>query len=258
MDNTDITNNQQEVNNQQNNNPTDNITITNNVGSMTATVDNNAGSVDSIDIDKIEAQQGAQQQEDVADDNSPAQVQTAIDNQLQAETDLKADLASKGVDFNTLAKEFEDNGELSQDSLSKLERAGYPKSVVDAYINGMQSVADKFVSNVMNMAGGEEGYKQLVNYLQGQPQNVVNSFNALIERGNLDQINLAINGLLSQMQRAYGTSNPSIMARPTGGTVAGGYQSQAEMVKDMSDARYGKDKAFTEAVYAKIAKSNFF
>lgn len=236
---------------------TDDITVTDNGGTMTATLDNTASAdnVDSIDIDNIQKTQ--QQGDNTVDENSPTQVQAAIDNQLKAEQDLKADLSSKGVDFDSLAKEFEDNGELSKESLDKLVKAGYPKSVVDAYINGMQAVSDRFVSNVMNMAGGEEGYKQLVNFIKGQPKTVIDSFNATIEGGNLGQIELAINGLMAQMQRAYGTANPTVMARQTGGQTTGGYNDQSEMIKDMSDARYGKDKKFTEMVYTKMAHTKF-
>lgn len=254
-----ITNNNQQVTDNKPTISTDDITVTDNGGTKIATLDNSASAdnVDSIDINNIQKTQ-QQQGDNTIDDNSPAQVQAAIDNQLKAEQDLKADLSSKGVDFDSLAKEFEDNGELSKESLDKLAKAGYPKSVVDAYINGMQAVSDRFVSNVMNMAGGEEGYKQLVNFIKGQPKSVIDSFNATIEGGNLGQIELAINGLMAQMQRAYGTANPTVMARQTGNAQSSnGYSDKMEMVKDMSDPRYGRDKRFTEMVYTKVANSNF-
>lgn len=257
IDTTNNANNNQQVTDNKPTISTDDITVTDNGSTMPATLDNTASAdnVDSIDINNIQTTQ--QQRENNVDDNSPAQVQAAINNQLKAEQDLKADLSSKDVNFDNLAKEFEDNGELSKESLDKLAKAGYPKSVVDAYINGMQAMSDRFVSNVMNMAGGEEGYKQLVNFIKGQPKTVIDSFNATIEGGNLGQIELAINGLMAQMQRAYGTANPTIMARQTGGQTTGGYNDQSEMVKDMSDPRYGRDKKFTEMVYTKVANSTF-
>lgn len=176
--------------------------------------------------------------------------QQAFDNQMQAESDLKADLESKGVNFDNLAKEFDENGQLSDESLQALEKAGYPKSVVDAYIYGLEATADKFVSDVISMAGSQEEYQRLVSYIQTQPETTVNAFNALIESGNLNQIRLAINGLKSDMIRTYGTNGSTIMAGNNVGISA--FKSDNEMVQAMSDPRYGKDPAYTQEVYRKV------
>ena len=66
-------------------------------------------------------------------------LQQRIDAQQQANNDLKNDLTNKGIDWNVLTKEYEDTGDLSEQSRAVLEKAGYPKSVVDAYIRGMEA-----------------------------------------------------------------------------------------------------------------------
>jgi len=185
-------------------------------------------------------------------------IQDEVANQLQTEEDLKNDLVSRGVDWDTLDKEVEENGTLSQESLNALEKAGYPKSVVEAYLNGVQALADKFVSQVKTFAGGEEEFARMQQFLSTRPASEVKAFNSLIERGDLGQIQLAMQGIKAQMTQKFGTANPTVMAN---GNVAGtpsGYTSTREMVKDMNDPRYQVDPAFTREVYNKIKNSTIF
>jgi hypothetical protein len=185
-------------------------------------------------------------------------IQDEVYRQMQTEEDLKKDLSSRGVDWDALSKEMDTNGELSQESLAALDKAGYPKSVVDAYLNGVQALADKFVSQVKTFAGGEEEFARMQQFLATCPASEVNAFNSLIERGDLGQIQLAIQGIKAQMTQKFGTANPTVM---TNGGVAGtpsGYTSTREMVKDMNDPRYQVDPAFTREVYNKIKNSTLF
>ena len=181
-----------------------------------------------------------------------------IEKQQKTEVDLKNDLDSKGVNFDDLAKEYDKNGELSADSLAALEKAGYPQSVVDAYLNGLQATADRFVSNVKAMAGGDTGYKELTEYIKTQPQGTIDAFNAAIQTGNMGQIQLAIAGLKAQMTTKFGTANRTIMAGQAGAGTPAGYTSSAQMTKDMSDPRYQNDPVFTKEVMRKIQYATFF
>ena len=184
--------------------------------------------------------------------------QTAISNTKQAETDLTADLAKKGVDFNELASEYDTSGTLSDASLAKLEAAGYPKSVVDAYVSGLTSTTEKFVDTVKGFAGGEEAYAQLGQFIRSQGDGVINAFNSAIQSGDLGQIQLAINGLKSSMVQSYGTNNRTIMG---GGIVAqgnAGFETANEMVQAMSDKRYQTDAQYTREVINKVKYSKLF
>ncbi|WP_196599031.1 capsid assembly protein [Pectinatus frisingensis] len=190
--------------------------------------------------------------------DTPEAVQTNIDTQIKTEGDLKTELQTKGVDFDALAKEFDNDGELSQASLDALDKAGYPKSVVDAYINGMQATVDKFVGQVQGFAGGSEGYGQLVKFMESQPVAIRESFNATLNTGNLGQIQLAINGIKAQMTAKYGTANPTIMAGANAGNVVTGFANTQDMVKAMSDPRYQTDPKYTRDVIAKVKNAAFF
>lgn len=188
----------------------------------------------------------------------PANAQQGFQNSIQQGKEVAADLATKGIDFGALEAEYGNNGELSAESLASLEKAGYPKAMVDAYIAGMEAQANAFVSSVKAMAGGEEGWAQVAQFIQSQGDATAKAFNSLIEAGDLGQIQLAVNGLKAQMATTFGTANPTLMGGPAQAQGQQGYQSHAEMMADMKDTRYQKDPAFTQQVYMKINNSNLF
>lgn len=185
-------------------------------------------------------------------------LETDIKNQLQAEKDAQKDLESKGVDFTKIASEYESNGALSAETFAQLEKAGYPRSVVDAYIAGMEATAARFEAQVYDYAGGKEAFAQMAQFVQGMGNEYVNAFNKVIETGDLTQIRIAIQGFKAQMVSKYGTSNRTIMGRGADATHGvQGFATKAEMTKAMSDPRYARDPAYTREVQDKTLKSTF-
>ena len=162
------------------------------------------------------------------------------------------------MDFDALADEYSNNGALSEKSMESLKKAGYPESVVNAYLNGLQALSDRFTSTVKGYAGGDEGYGKLVEFLKTQPQEIIDAYNKTIQTGNLGQIRLTIDGLTSKMTRAYGTANPTVMGNGSAHANAEGYTSMEQMTKDMSDPRYQVDPKFTREVYQKIRNATIF
>ena len=190
--------------------------------------------------------------------NEAEQLDSDIAKQTQADKDIKDDLANKGVNFDDLAKEYADNGSLSDDSLKALEKAGYPKSVVDAYLGGLQALNDRFVAQVQGFAGGAENFQHLQAFLKTQPAEVVNAYNETIEKGNLGQIHLMMDGLMAKMTQTYGTANPTVMGNGTAHNAPEGYTSMEQMTKDMADPRYQVDPKFTREVLQKIKTATIF
>lgn len=238
----------------------DNITVTKTGSTMTATIaDDKQIMTNPTDDNAIGKSEVNDQKTDNQDNSNPeAEAQNAISKQQDIENGVKTDLSSKGIDFNALAQEYDENGELSQESLQALEKAGYPKPVVDAYIAGLEASVEKFVTQVKSYAGGEKEYEAIARFLQSQPQDVLDGFNAAIQSGNLNQIKLNIDGIKARMKNAYGTSNPSIMSGQQGAGEASGYTSVEQMTKDMKDPRYQKDPKFTREVMRKISNASIF
>lgn len=190
-------------------------------------------------------------------DTKEKEFEATIQNQLKADEDAKKDLEAKGVDFNAIANEYETNGALGAETLAQLEKAGYPKSVVDAYIAGMEATAEKFESTVFGYAGGQEQFQQLAQFVKSMGQSYVDAFNTTIQTGNLTQIQIAINGFKAQMTSKFGSANRSIIGCGLGPVGVQGFDSKASMVSAMSDPRYGRDPGYTREVQSRTMKTNF-
>ena len=200
-----------------------------------------------------------------SEDKPEEDEQTAFDTQVERDNEIKNDLAKHNIDFDALGEEYQKNGELSKESIDKLEKAGYPKAMVDDYIralltpylDGLQATTEKFVNRIYSMAGGKENYEKIIGFIKTQPESVINAYNATITQGNLNQIELALNGIKAQMKTAYGTSNPTLMGGAATST-ADGYTSMEQMTKDMADPRYQVDPKFTRSVMMKIKNATIF
>ena len=192
-----------------------------------------------------------------SEDKPDVDEQTAFDTQVERDNEIKNDLAKHNIDFDALGEEYQKNGELSKESIDKLEKAGYPKAMVDAYLDGLQATTEKFVNRIYSMAGGKENYEKIIGFIKTQPDSVINAYNATITQGNLNQIELALNGIKAQMKTAYGTSNPTLMGGASTST-AEGYTSMEQMTKDMADPRYQVDPKFTRSVLMKIKNATIF
>lgn len=202
-----------------------------------------------------EPKQEPESQEQQKEDSPEATLQTEVDTQNKAAEDMKADLTNKGIDFDKLSDEYDKNGSLSEDSLKKLEEAGYPKSVVSAYIAGLEATAEKFVNEVMTHVGGADKYRQIAQFIATSGQ--ADAYNALLEKANLSEIKLALDGIQARMQARTGRTGRSILGGGDSGKVDNGFGSKQEMVKAMSDKRYGRDKGYTMEVQRKVMNSSF-
>ena len=207
-------------------------------------------------IDPMAAQEDPKNSEN-PEDKPEEDEQTAFDTQAERDNEIKNDLAKHNIDFDALGEEYQKNGELSKESIDKLEKAGYPKAMVDAYLDGLQATTEKFVNRIYSMAGGKENYEKIIGFIKTQPESVINAYNATITQGNLNQIELALNGIKAQMKTAYGTSNPTLMGGAATST-ADGYTSMEQMTKDMADPRYQVDPKFTRSVMMKIKNATIF
>ena len=183
-------------------------------------------------------------------------VENPVETQKETEKVIKEELETKGLSFDEFAEEYQSTGTLSPESINKLEQAGYPKAMVDAYITGLEAQANKFVDTVKSYSDGK--WDNIVELVKSQGQEAIDGFNATLNTGNLSQIKLMINGLLAQHKTQFGTSNPLVTGMPTATTNQAGFTSKQEMVSAMADKRYGRDMSYTREVQTKVKMSNIF
>ena len=90
--------------------------------------------------------------------------QEEVPTEQPTQEEAKQEAEAKGVDFDALTKEFTDNGQLSEDTYKDLEGKGISKDVVDNYIAGQQAILQANVTKLQSIAGGEEGYTDMINW----------------------------------------------------------------------------------------------
>ena len=137
-----------------------------------------------------------------------------------------------------------------------LEAGTISQEVYDTYIAGQQAATSAFNAEVYNAAGGEAEYNDLITWAADNLSEAeIDTFNNLLEDGNVSAVKLAVSGLAAQR----GTSQAQEPAR----NIAGGtppsadvFQNWAQVQEAMNDPRYYKDAAYNAAVVEKIGRSN--
>lgn len=196
------------------------------------------------------------------DDDDDTPIEQKVADLKSSEDALKDDLKTKGVDFETAVSEYNEKGVLSDATMNALEKAGYPKAVVEGFINSRQILENQYTSAVYEAAGGEEAYSRMTQWAAANlPKADIETFNAAIDSGNLGTVKLIMGGIRSAMGEAmtqkHGTSNPSVMGGPASTNTTGGFADKAEMVKAMSDKRYCRDPRYTKLVESRMAKTTW-
>lgn len=191
-----------------------------------------------------------------------APIEQKVADLKSSEDALKDDLKTKGVDFETAVSEYNEKGVLSDATMDALEKAGYPKAVVEGFIKSRQVLENQYTSAVYEAAGGEAEYSRMTQWAAANlPKADIEAFNAAIDSGNLGTVKLIMGGIRSAMGEAmtqkHGTSNPSVMGGPTSTNTTGGFADKAEMVKAMSDKRYCRDPQYTKLVESRMAKTTW-
>ena len=100
----------------------------------------------STSVDTANEDEGSTAQEE--NNNEDNDLQKQVDKHSKAVSTIKEDLKSKGVNFNDVAKEYEQNGSLSNETIEALGNAGYPKEVIEAFIEGRAAMEEKFTKAI--------------------------------------------------------------------------------------------------------------
>ena len=172
---------------------------------------------------------------------------------------------SNDIDPFEMSKHFEENnGTLSDDMYSKLATAGLNREIVDNYLAGVKGelgiqseqpvLSDAEVNDLKNIAGGERGYNQLMdwagNNLTAQD---AKSYDDVLATGNKAAISFAIKALMGQYEDANGRDSNIVTGKQSS---TENYRSMAEVVRDMNKPEYQTDEAFRDDVLRKLSASN--
>lgn len=157
-----------------------------------------------------------------------------------------------GLNMESLQNEFADKGELTEESLKKLEDVGISKDIVSQYIQGQQAVAQQIESEIKGIAGGNDGYSTMMNWAkENLSADEISAYNRVVNGRDLDATKLAVSGLQARMG---GNAEPNLV-RGKGSSSQEQFESWAQVTSAMKDPRYSKDTAYQKEVSDKISRS---
>lgn len=172
--------------------------------------------------------------------------------------DAEKALSAKGLDLNDFSSEFAEKGELSQDSYEKLDKAGYPKALVDQFIEGQKARAAAFEADIKTEVGGNDRYTEMVDWAKANMSPAeINAYNEAVSSGDASKAKLAAAGLNAKFSKAVGQDPDRLLGGGKGGS-DDVFESTAQVTKAMSDPLYKTDPAYRAKVQAKIGRSKVF
>jgi hypothetical protein len=173
----------------------------------------------------------------------PQQVESADTQDSQSET---AETGS--FDATKFEQEFVANGSLSDDSYAELQKAGFSRDQVDAYIRGQQAYASSIQTDIYSSVGGQESYVELINWASENIEPAtIKEYNDAVDSMDVDRMKRT----LEYMNLKRGQSTPREARRLEGNAPASGvqpYSNKNEWQRDMTNRLYGKDAKFTNMV----------
>ena len=111
------------------------------------------------------------------------------------------------------------------------------------------------ISAVYEAVGGQEEYGTLTSWAaENLNDNEIDTYDAMIESGDMGQISFALQALYYRYTEAMGQDGNMLQGKPAQAQI--GFRSQAELVAAMNDSRYESDPAYRQDVLNKLERSD--
>jgi len=178
-------------------------------------------------------------------------------DQKEGEEDSATTSTSNAVQKAT--EEFTETGKLSDKAFVELDKAGIPREFVEAYIQGQEAISTASALEIQESIGGNANYAAMSEWAgENLADGDLQAYNAIVERGTVEQARVAVKGMYAQFLAAGGKAPNLAQGATSGAAGAKAFGSAASMVEAMQDPRYKSDPAYREQVEKRIAVSNAF
>ena len=206
-------------------------------------------------------------QKKLGDNEAESKTETEVESETEEikEEEATETTISEGAQLLTTASDeyYSSDGKLSQDTIDKISNMD-SKDLVQAYLeiqstlpqNQGYDLPDSAVTEIQNLAGGEEAYTNMMGWAaQNLDPKSISAFDSIVSTGSPDAIAIAVSGLKAKYQDATGYEGKMVTGKaPT--QTRDTFRSQAELVRAMSDRRYDNDPAYRQDVIAKLERSD--
>lgn len=179
------------------------------------------------------------------------------ENPVQDEAQQQA-MSAWDTKFTDFSREYGEQGKLSEQSYTKLTQMGYPREVVDAYIEGQRAVAEKSTSSLLNEIGGQESFTAMRDWAaQNVPKAELKAYNDMLE-GSAEQAAIAVKGMHARFQAANGGNfkSPKLLSGTQSKGSMAPFRSTAELTRAMSNPKYKQDPAYRKEVEQRLSVSS--
>lgn len=150
----------------------------------------------------------------------------------------------------------------SQDTMERLKgmNPGQLAKMYLDYRNEQGPVGTKIdeagAESLRQMVGGNESYENLLTWARtNYNEQDISRYNSVMNSGDPNAMYFAVQALNSKYTDSNGMEAPLITGRGSPQTV-NAFQSQAEVVRAMSDERYDSDPAYRAQIAQKLERSN--
>ena len=210
---------------------------------------------------EVEAKEEPETEQQLYQEDGSVNYESVVENYGETLGNL---FKEKNVDPYSIAKHFyENNGQITQEMHDQLTGAGIAKEAVDSYLAGQakqmgmnSDLSQADIDSIKTSVGGEKAYDNLMDWAgQTLSQDAINSFENLVNTGDKNSIQLAVNGLIAQYQNDNGYEGRMLTGKAAQ-TNTDVYKSQAQLVEAMADPRYDRDPAYRQDVIAKLDRSD--
>lgn len=182
-----------------------------------------------------------------------SELQSSQQNKTE-EQPMSAEEVAADEKLGKFSSEFFEKGSLSPDSYKELSKMGYPRSVVDQFIEGQKARMTLEETQIFSEIGGKDEYTAMTDWAgKNMKQAEIEAYNRAVESGDLNSAMFAVKGLQARYKAASGAAEPRFVQG--GKTAPGGFESVAQVVAAMSDKRYSTDPAYRAEVERKIGNS---
>lgn len=186
-------------------------------------------------------------------------------------------IKAAGLNKEALVEAYAQNGQLADEHYKALQKLGYGKMVVDAFIGGEHAQSqlsamqqDRLANMAFEIAGGEDAYKNMIEWAKiNLPPNQLQSFDEMVSgpRANETTITQAVEWLNGRYVAANGAPGGGLpgtrLAAGGGGGGGGVFTTRDEAVAAMADKRYAEtlpggqrnpnhDRAYKQQVDARL------
>ena len=174
-------------------------------------------------------------------------------------------LDEAGIDFGDMNTRWQQSGTLESGDYEQLAEAGFDRSMVDAYLSGLQykasqdtALTTKEVTSIKASLGGEAEYTKMIEWAGSTlSPDEVEGFNQIINTQPMSAVKMAVTGLHARYSAVEGREPKLIGGRAPKGS-NDKFESTAQLVAALSDPKYSTDPAYQRKIQEKLGRSSIF